>query len=75
MSAGPSLPDTVADAGQLDSLLCEPSPAAIEALGRVEGDVIVLGVGGKMGPTLARMARRALSRCRASASDCCTDRR
>jgi nucleoside-diphosphate-sugar epimerase len=33
--------------------------AAIEALGRRAGDLMVLGVAGKMGPTLARMARRA----------------
>src|SRR5207244_7627332 len=42
-----------------DDLLSEPSPGAIEALSRLEGDLILLGVGGKMGPTLARMARRA----------------
>jgi nucleoside-diphosphate-sugar epimerase len=29
-------------------------------LGRYAGDVVVLGAGGKMGPSLARMARRAL---------------
>ena len=28
-------------------------------MGRLEGDLMVLGVGGKIGPTLARMARRA----------------
>ena len=32
----------------------------LDTLGAVTGDVIVLGAGGKMGPTLARMARRAL---------------
>src|SRR5262249_50841880 len=40
-------------------LLSEPSAGAVEALRRLEGDLVVLGVGGKMGPTLARMARRA----------------
>ena len=44
---------------QLEDLLSEPSDAAVRALGRLQGDVIVLGVGGKMGPTLARMALRA----------------
>ena len=34
-------------------------PRVVEAVGRLEGDLILLGVGGKMGPTLARMARRA----------------
>lgn len=36
-----------------------PSQALIDDLARLDGDIIVLGVGGKMGPTLARMARRA----------------
>lgn len=45
---------------ELEDLLSEPSQGAIEALAHLEGDLIVLGVGGKMGPTLARMARRAL---------------
>ena len=44
---------------QLDDVLSEPSDAAVRAMGHLEGDVIVLGVGGKMGPTLARMAKRA----------------
>ena len=44
---------------QLDDALSEPPPAVVEALGRLDGDLIVLGVAGKMGPSLARMARRA----------------
>ena len=36
-----------------------PSPALIADLARTDGDLIVLGVGGKMGPTLARLAKRA----------------
>jgi nucleoside-diphosphate-sugar epimerase len=35
-----------------------------ETLERIEGDIIVLGAGGKMGPTLATMARRALDKVR-----------
>jgi nucleoside-diphosphate-sugar epimerase len=31
----------------------------VEALGRVEGDIIILGAAGKMGPSLARLAVRA----------------
>lgn len=44
---------------QLEDLLSEPTPAAVEALRQLPGDVLVLGVAGKMGPTLARMAQRA----------------
>jgi len=36
-----------------------PTPGVIEALSKLDGDILVLGVGGKMGPTLARMAVRA----------------
>ena len=39
--------------------MSEPTPGVIETLGRIEGDIILLGVAGKMGPTLARMAKRA----------------
>src|SRR2546423_1352055 len=44
---------------QLEDLLSEPSAGVIEALSRLEGDILVLGVAGKMGPSLARMACRA----------------
>jgi nucleoside-diphosphate-sugar epimerase len=54
------LPASIRDVQHLERLLSEPSAAAIDALRRLPGDVVVLGVAGKMGPTLARMARRAL---------------
>jgi nucleoside-diphosphate-sugar epimerase len=44
---------------ELESRLSEPSGRVVEALSRLNGDIVVLGVGGKMGPSLARMARRA----------------
>jgi len=44
----------------LDERLSRPDQETIDALAALDGDVIVLGAGGKMGPTLARMARRAL---------------
>ena len=44
---------------QLEDALSTPTPGVIETMSRLSGDVIVLGVGGKMGPTLARMVRRA----------------
>jgi nucleoside-diphosphate-sugar epimerase len=43
---------------ELEDRLSEPTAAVIETLGALGGDIIVLGVGGKMGPSLARMARR-----------------
>jgi nucleoside-diphosphate-sugar epimerase len=45
----------------LDDLLSRPSPGVRETLGRHPGDILVLGAGGKMGPTLCRMAQRALA--------------
>jgi len=44
---------------ELEELLSEPTPAVVQTLGGLEGHIVILGVGGKMGPTLARMAQRA----------------
>ena len=44
---------------ELDELLSRPRAATVAALLACPGDVVVLGAGGKMGPTLARMAARA----------------
>ncbi len=48
---------TVSD---LEEQLSQPTQGVRDTLGAIEGDVMVLGAGGKMGPTLARMTRRAL---------------
>ncbi len=45
---------------ELDTLLSTPTAGVLKTLSRIEGDFVVLGVGGKMGPTLARMLRRGL---------------
>lgn len=50
---------SIRDLEELDELLSEPTEATVRALAALEGDIVVLGVGGKMGPTLARMAKRA----------------
>lgn len=47
------------DDDELEELLSRPAPAVVESLRRAPGDVIVLGAGGKMGPSLATMLRRA----------------
>jgi nucleoside-diphosphate-sugar epimerase len=56
------LPSTIPDVDSLDDLLSEPSDQAVAALAHQPGDVAILGVGGKMGPTLAWMARKAADR-------------
>jgi nucleoside-diphosphate-sugar epimerase len=53
------LPDRIESVEQLEDLLSEPTPGVVETMARLDGDLIVLGIGGKMGPTLASMARRA----------------
>lgn len=45
---------------QLDERLTTPSDALIDDLSSGHGDIVVLGAGGKMGPTLCRLARRGL---------------
>ena len=45
---------------ELDDWLSTPTDGLRESMRSVSGDVIVLGAAGKMGPTLARMVRRAL---------------
>jgi dTDP-4-dehydrorhamnose reductase len=46
----------------LDDLLSQPTAEVEGALAALDGDIMVLGVGGKMGPSLARLARRAIDR-------------
>jgi hypothetical protein len=44
---------SVRDIEELDELLSEPTEAVIRTLAALDGDIVILGVGGKMGPTLA----------------------
>ena len=55
-----TLPETIPDIAALDDLLCRPSQALIDDLDKVDGDIMILGVAGKMGPTLAGLAKAAL---------------
>ena len=53
------LPTRFDSVEHLEDVMTTPSPALVATLQSVPGDLLVLGVGGKMGPTLARLARRA----------------
>jgi nucleoside-diphosphate-sugar epimerase len=53
------LPARFETAAALDDALTAPTPELAADLARAPGDVLVLGVAGKMGPTLARLAKRA----------------
>lgn len=50
---------TPRDEAELDEKLSRPTASLPAALARVPGDLLILGAGGKMGPSLARMAKRA----------------
>ena len=47
---------------KLDSMLTEPSAALIEDVKKIDGDIMVLGAGGKMGPTLCILAKNAIEK-------------
>jgi len=49
------------DVTALYNQLLEPSPALLSDIATLDGDIMILGVGGKMGPALAKLARRALN--------------
>ena len=44
---------------ELDDVLSAPGQGDVEAMRRLAGDIMILGAGGKMGPSLACLARRA----------------
>jgi nucleoside-diphosphate-sugar epimerase len=54
-----ALPEHFEDVAALEDFMTTPSQALIDDLAAVDGDIIILGVGGKMGPTLATLAKRA----------------
>ncbi len=53
------LPDKFTSEDELEEFMTRPSVQLIEALKSVDGDIMVLGVAGKIGLTLARLAKRA----------------
>jgi nucleoside-diphosphate-sugar epimerase len=54
-----ALPERLRDVDHLEDVMTMPTQALVDDLDRLEGDILILGVGGKMGPTLARLAKRA----------------
>jgi nucleoside-diphosphate-sugar epimerase len=55
-----SLPARIETEAALEDMLARPSQQDLEFAERLDGDVLVVGAGGKMGPSLARRIRRAL---------------
>lgn len=56
-----ALPESFADEAALEAYLSLPTQDLVRDMARVPGDLLILGVGGKMGPTLARLARNAMA--------------
>ena len=54
-----TLPTRFETVEALEDFMTAPSQALVDDLAKVPGDILVLGVGGKMGPTLARLTKRA----------------
>ncbi len=54
------LPKFISTEQELEEVMSRPSPELIRDMERLSGDFLILGVAGKMGPTLALMLRRAL---------------
>jgi nucleoside-diphosphate-sugar epimerase len=52
-------PELIENEEQLEEMLSRPGKEVISMLSRIEGDIMFLGVGGKIGPSLASMAKRA----------------
>lgn len=47
---------------QLDAALSAPGEGLIRDMARLDGDIMILGAGGKVGPTLSVMAKRAVEK-------------
>jgi nucleoside-diphosphate-sugar epimerase len=56
-----ALPDRFRDVEHLEETMTAPSAALVADMAKLSGGLVILGVGGKIGPTLGRLAKRANS--------------
>jgi dTDP-4-dehydrorhamnose reductase len=54
-----NLPERFETSEEVEAFMARPTKALADDLASLDGDIMILGVGGKMGPTLARLARNA----------------
>jgi len=54
--------ELIPDEQHLEELLSRPSRDVIDLVGRMDGDYLLLGIAGKIGPSLARMLKRACTK-------------
>jgi nucleoside-diphosphate-sugar epimerase len=55
------LPALIETVNELDDVLSRPTEAVVETIKKLAGDILLLGAGGKMGPSLAELAQRAVA--------------
>ena len=54
------LPESISDVTQLEELLSRPWPETVECLQHLDGDIMVIGATGKIGPSIAKCIKRAV---------------
>jgi len=54
-----NIPETIRNEEELEAFLATPYAATADMMKRLDGDIMVLGAGGKMGPSLTRLAKQA----------------
>jgi len=59
-----TLPLEIKSEEELEDVLTQPAPALVQFISRVSSPLVILGAGGKMGPTLAALAKRAADQAR-----------
>ena len=55
-----NLPDRIGSVEELENLLAVPPADLIEMMKRLDGDIMILGIAGKMGVTMGRLAVNAI---------------
>src|ERR1700730_83347 len=48
------------DIKSLYQQLLQPSPVLVSDIAKLDGDILILGVGGKMGPAMAKLAKQSI---------------
>lgn len=54
-----TIPESISSEEELNRFLATPYTELVQMMQRLDGDIMILGAGGKMGPSLAHLARRA----------------
>ncbi len=56
-----TFPALIQNVAELDEVLSRPTAEVVDAMKKLDGDIMLLGAGGKMGPSLAELAQRAVA--------------